>query len=252
LDELTALRIEQEKRFEQSNLRFEQMDQRFEQVDQRFEQMDQRFEQVDQRFEQMDRRFEQVDRRFEQVDRHFEQVDQRLIKIEGRLEGIDNKLIDLDSRLSYISEDLAGFKDFMRLHFGQFQTKIGKKMEDTIAGALRYALRRPDIQPSSIKLRQFFTDEQGKIFRPGKIIELDILAQDGELTIFEVKSAPKVSEIEYFSDKVDLVRLLQPDKKVSGVVVVLAAEFAIKKACDRLGLILVPEYKSTDELIGDG
>jgi tetrahydromethanopterin S-methyltransferase subunit G len=40
--------------------------------------MNKRFEQVDKRFEQVDKRFEQVDRRFEQVNKRFEQVDKRL------------------------------------------------------------------------------------------------------------------------------------------------------------------------------
>jgi tetrahydromethanopterin S-methyltransferase subunit G len=40
--------------------------------------MNKRFEQVDKRFEQIDRRFEQVDKRFEQVNKRFEQTDKRL------------------------------------------------------------------------------------------------------------------------------------------------------------------------------
>jgi len=85
-EELKALRVMSEARFEASEKRFESLQRemiaRFEVVDKRFEslqrEMNARFEAVDKRFESLQRemiaRFEAVDKRFESMDKRFSMV----------------------------------------------------------------------------------------------------------------------------------------------------------------------------------
>ena len=74
-EELKALRVLMDERFEFMERRFEAVDKRFEAVDKRFEDMDKRF---GERFEDMNKRFEYLigylDRRFEAVDTRFEDL----------------------------------------------------------------------------------------------------------------------------------------------------------------------------------
>ena len=67
-EELKALRVLMDERFEFMERRFEAVDKRFEAVDKRFEDMNKRFEDlighIDKRFETVDKRFETVDKRF--------------------------------------------------------------------------------------------------------------------------------------------------------------------------------------------
>jgi len=189
-----------------------------EQTEKHFERIDQRFEQVDRRFEQMDRRFEQVDRRFEQVDRRFEQVDRRF-------DQLDQKMDDL--------------RDWVQLVVGRFQVRAGRKLEDVVAGTLRLALKRPDISPDRIQLRQKLVDETGLIGPAGRSYEVDILADDGQITVFEVKSVCEAEDVDRLYDKMTLVRALHPDRKVECVMVALGAEEEAKARCAEYNIPLV-------------
>jgi hypothetical protein len=212
LVELRASRQETRERFSQIDQRFEQVDQRFQQVDQRFQQVDQRFQQVDQRFQQVDQRFQQVDQRFQQVDQRFEQV---------------------------VSE-IRGLRSWMELNVGGFQTKVGRRLEDVVAGAFCYGLERTDIGPEHVKLRQKITDNEGVVFRAGKTRELDIIALADEIIVFEVKSTADFDDIDDLADKVDLVRHLNSGKKTEGVLVMLGAEQGHREMCEKKDLRLIP------------
>jgi len=181
--------------------------------------MNQRFEKVDQRFEQVDQRFEQVDQRFEQVDQRFEKVDQRF---EGVIQEIRN------------------LRDWVEMIAGRLQTRAGRNLENICAGALRLGLKRPDVSPENILLRQKIKDTDGHVYKPGKEKEVDIWAHDGELLIFEVKSAPDAEDVDNFADKVELVRILNPDKTVSGVFIAVGVEEEVRRQCRIRNIQLIP------------
>jgi hypothetical protein len=223
-DNLTDFRQSTERRFDQIEERQDGTDQRLDKIDQRFEQVDQRFEQVDQRFEQVDQRFEQVDQRFDQVDQRFDQVDQRFDQV--------------DRRFDEMSQSFADLKDWVTLNVGRLQVRAGRSLEDVVAGAMRVALKRPDIQPQSIKLRQKIRDEEGVVFARGKQKEVDLIVSNGEYLVFEVKSAAEVEDVDDFADKVDLVKHLNPNKVVRGVFITLAPEPDVQQRCKDLGIEL--------------
>ena len=191
-----------------------------------FEHIDQRFAQVDQRFEQVDQRFAQVDQRFAQVDQRFAQVDQRLA--------------EMTQQMGALSADTRQLRDWVELIAGGLQNRAGRNLEKVVAGALRLGLKRSDIAPEQVKLRQKISDPLGLVFKAGKEKEVDIIAQNGELLVFEVKSAPDNDDVDDFADKVALLRLQRPDKQVQGVFVAVGAEETIRQRCREQGILLIP------------
>jgi len=163
----------------------------------------QRLDQIDQRFEQIDQRFDQIDQRFDQMDKHFEDL-----------------------------------RNWVELVIGRAQVRSGHNLEDVVAAALRVALKCPDIRAESIRLRQKIVDTDGLVFPRGRQKEVDLIATDDEYIAFEVKSAAEVEDVEDFAEKVELLRLLNPDKKVRGVFVTLAPEPDIRQRCEELGIEL--------------
>jgi hypothetical protein len=242
---------------EETKQRFEQVDQRFEQVDQRFEQVDQRFEQVDQRFEQVDQRFEQVDQRFEQVDQRFEQVDHTIAELREdmnlRFEQIDRNFGEVKSEQLQMRRDIAkiyaeqtnmnrrmeGMEKWVKFVTGDLRNEKGQTMEDMFAAALRYGLKNPDIKPEHIHLRQRLVDTEGLVFPKGFETDIDIIAQNDEILVFEVKSTAKKSEVEMHAVRTQLVALQNPAKKVRGIFITLAAHENIRQRCADLGIELV-------------
>lgn len=179
----------------------------------------QRFDRVDQRFEMVDQRFESIDQRFESIDQRFDRVDQQFSEIRREIEGL---------------------KDWMHLNVGGFQTRAGKRLEDVVAGAFCFGLKRSDFKPEHVRLRQKLTDTDGVVFRAGKTREVDIIAHGSGVIVFEVKSTADADDIEDLADKVALVRHLNPGQKVEGVLVMLGADREHRELCEKYGLTLIP------------
>jgi hypothetical protein len=221
LDELTALRLEQ-------NQQFQKVDQRFEQVDQRFEQVDQCFVQVRQEMREQGEQLRQEMR---------EQGEQLRQEMREQGEQLRQEMREQGEQLRQEMRDL---RDWVELIGGRLQNRVGRRLEDIVAGALRLGLSRPDVDPQNVRLRQKISDPTGLVYKPGKQKEVDLVVQDGELLVFEVKSAADVDDVDDFADKVELVRLQNPDKLVTGVLVALGAEAEIRQHCARRQVQLIP------------
>jgi hypothetical protein len=240
LSELRELRGEVRHFRQETQERFEQIDRRFEEIDRRFEQIDKRFEQIDRRFEEIDRRFEQIDKRFEQIDRRFEEIDRRFEGIDRRFEGIDRRFEGIDQQFAALRQMIADEHDWVELTVGGLQRRSGRKLEEVVAGALRVALRRSDIKPEQIRLRQRIVDEKGVVGLPGqRHFEIDILAQDGKISVFEVKSYCEWEDVDRLADKVTLVRSLNPGVEVEGIMIAMSIGDEVRERCRELGITLV-------------
>ncbi len=199
----------------------------------------QSFEQIDQRFEQVDQRFEQVDQRFEQVDQRFEQVDQRFDDMHQTQLGMKRDIAKIQHGQERLIEKIDGQEKWLKLVIGDLRNEKGQTLEDLVAAALRYGLKNPDINPENIRLRQKLVDTEGQVFKPGFSTEIDLIAEDGTLTVFEVKASAKPGDVYLFSMKVELVAVQNPDKQALGVFISLEAGEEVKQQCAEYGLALV-------------
>lgn len=173
-----------------------------------FRRTDERFEQVEEEmragFRRTDERFEQVDKRFEDMNRNFDDL-----------------------------------KSWVGVVVGRFQNRAGRSLEDMAAGTLRLVLKRKDIDPGSIKLRQKIADPEGLIGPKDRSYEADILAEGNSLLVFEVKSYCDLEMAERFADKVMLVRHLNPDKTTDAALIVLEPGAEVLEYCRKYGISAV-------------
>jgi len=238
--ELRQILEEISKSREESNKRFEEMDRRFEQrqieIDKRFEEMDRRFEQrqieIDKRFDAMDKRFDAMDKRFDAMDKRFDAMDKRF-------DVMDKRFDVMDKRFDVMDKQFEDQKDWVSTVIGGLQGRAGRNLEDTIAGTLRVALKRKDIKPESIKLRQKIQDDDGIIGPKGRDYEFDILMHNGETAIFEIKSYAETEDVLRFNDKVELAKqklgLINPSK----IFITLQKHKDMMNTCKETGVELV-------------
>jgi chromosome segregation ATPase len=230
--EVNQLRDDMNQRFDQIQ---QEMDRRFEQMQQ---EMDRRFEQMqekmDRRFEQMqqemDRRFDlmqkEMDRRFEEEKRERKDMMRRIIKVESAVERMDKKITQFDAWLNVVT--------------GNVGEKRGQEAEQLFALGLGYGLKRADIKPETIQLRQMFMDAEGIVFpKKGKYIEVDILAENGKLSVFEVKITAVDTDVVTFARKVQLVQHQNPEKPVNGIFISPNASEEVKQCCAEYDLAFV-------------
>ena len=157
----------------------------------------------------------EVNERFEKVDEQFDQVKQQMAETKDRT-------------------------DKLALAVGGFQRRAGRKLEDVVAGALRYGLKRQDVSADNVRLRQKLVDVEGVVGPAGRTYEVDILIDNSSLLVFEVKSAAcKVEEVDRFADKVELVRRQHPDKAVEGALISLEPANTVKARCAEWGIQII-------------
>jgi hypothetical protein len=223
VDELRQQRLETAARFEALQA---EMDRRFEALQ---AQMDRRFEalqaDMDRRFEAMDRRFEalqaDMDRRFEAMDRRFE--DLRTGTNEGFLE-IKNAL------------------NLIQLQVGRFTERVGHRLEDVVAAALRFGVGRADIDPGRVRLRQRFVDVEGKLGRKGRKAEIDVVAATSDKTyLMEVRTTAKARDVEALVERAAFAAALLglPPGGYEVVLATLSRSDELLDACHEAGVTLI-------------
>ncbi len=157
------------------------------------------------------------------------EVDERFEKVDDQLDQLNHQMTDVKDR-----------SDKLALAVGGFQRRAGRKLEDVVAGALRFGLKRQDVSADNVRLRQRLEDVEGVIGPAGRTYEVDILIDNSSLLVFEVKSAAcKVEEVDRFADKVELVRRQHPDKAVEGALISLEPADTVKAHCAERGIQII-------------
>jgi len=262
---IDLLRADMEQRFEQVDKRLAQVDKHLEQVDKRLEQVDNRIDllraDMERRFEQADRRIdlmhEDMEQRFLQVERRFEQVDKRIDlmreDMERRFELADKRFDDMHKTQLGMKRDILKIQEsqdrvirrldlqenWFKIVTGRMGTEKGQLLEEMFASGLSYGLKNPDIKPESILLRQHISDD-GEILKGYPYYgEVDLIAEDGKLTVFEVKATALINDVDTFALKIRVVKALNPDKDVHGVLISIGASSRVNDYCKKHGLELV-------------
>jgi len=169
----------------------------------------------------------------EDMNRRFEQVHQDHLKLKRRI-------IKLESGQDLILNRMTGMEAWLKVISGNLGTEKGQTLEDLFAIALRYGLKNPDIKPETILLRQELVDVNGEIFlRKGYGTEVDLIAENGQLTVFEVKAHGEMDDVDWFVMKVELLRRQQPTQPVRGVFISPGAGEKMKQRCIEFGVELL-------------
>jgi len=211
---------------------------------QRFrEQTDRRLEQIDQ---QLKAQWEELARHREELALYREQLTLLREEMERRFAAQHQEILELRrdvARLQHghemILKRLDGQEAWLRLIIGELRAEKGRTLEDMFAEGLRYGLKNPDITPEKLRLRQKVVDATGQIFEPGFETEVDLIAEDDKLAVFEVKATAKPGDVGFFALRVKLVAAQNPDKTVEGIFISPGAGEEIRQRCAEYGLTLV-------------
>jgi hypothetical protein len=175
----------------------------------------------------------------QEMERRFESVDQQFVEVRSDILQIKRKIVKLQAGQENILKRLDGQENWLRMTIGSLHSDKGETLEDMFAAGLRYGLKDDEITADTIRLREPLVDEEGLVFEKGYGTEVDVIAQNGRLTVFEVKATAKAGEVDFFAWKVKLVRAQNPTLQVRGVFICLGAPSVVKRRCRENGLELL-------------
>jgi len=181
-----------------------------------------------------------VDQRLDGVDQRLDGVDQRLEKVEKTQLEMRRDMAKLNAGQENIIKRMDSMEAWMKFLTGSTGNEKGSTSEDLVAAALRYGLQEDDIDADTIRLRQPLSDPTGLVFQGGYKSEIDIIAQNGHITIFEVKTTyVKPGEVAIFAFKRDLFGLQNPGIEVKGLLIVSGANERTQQECDEYDIQLL-------------
>ena len=206
---------------------------------QRFDELHEFRQETNQRFDELHEFRQEANQRFEQVDQRFEQVDQRLERLENGQLVLRRDVVKLQSGQDYLIRRMEGMEAWIRLIAGQIRNEKGEVAEEVVALGLRFGLGQPDVKAENIRLRQKLVDNEGLVYPIPFETEVDLVADNGELLVFEVKSSGKYREVSDFALKLRLLRAQNPDKRVRGVFIAPVPSDDVRRLCLQYGIELV-------------
>lgn len=184
---------------------------------------------------------------FATVDQRFDTVDQRLDEARKERLGLKRDIAKLQHGQEMILKRMDSQDAWLKIQSGGVWREKGHSLEDMFAIALSYGLKNPHLSAEKIRLRQKLVDVKGLVFKAGFTTEVDLIVEDDKLTVFlvfEIKSTPKGSDVDFFALKVELVALQNPDKQVRGIIISPGTTEDLEQRCREYGLELVSEPRS--------
>ncbi len=139
-----------------------------------------------------------------------------------------------------IDKETTQFEAWLKIITGNVGDEKGQALKQLFAHDLNHCLKNREVKPETIQLRQKFLDTECLIYlKKGRYIEADIIAEDGKLTVFEVKTSAVGTDVATLARKVKLIQIQNPDKQVQGIFISLGAKDEVKQCCQEYDLELI-------------
>ena len=131
-----------------------------------------------------------IQQRFEAVDRRFEAADQRFEELIATM----NKRFEMqDTRIQEVLWNLKS----LTLAVSRIESKEGILFEKAVLDLMKDTLNLENIDPEKIR-KEFISDPEGEVFFPGYTTDIDVLLENNNTYLIEVKSTAGSQDIAHF------------------------------------------------------
>jgi hypothetical protein len=101
-------------------------------------------------------------------------------------------------------EELTRVVGELRVAMGSLGRRWGRDLERTVLELYRHALEERGVEPGRVE-RFVYTDVDGRFYRRGARVEVDVYIHDERMYLVEVKSHAELDDVERFYDKARIV-----------------------------------------------
>ena len=169
--------------------------------------------------------FQEILKRLDEHDKRLSEITEILRRHEELLKRHEEILSDHGKTLSELVKAVGELKVAM----GSLGRRWGVDLEKTVLKIYKDALESRGIEPGKVE-KFIYTDVDGKYYRQGARLEMDVYIHDDKVYLIEVKSHAELDDVEWLFDKARIVgRILGREVKR----VILIAINIDKEALDR-------------------
>jgi len=220
LDELRRLREDFNKRFEEVNKRLEEHGKILAEHSKRLEEQGKRLEEHSKRLEELTKALEEQGRRLEEFGRRLEEQGRRLEENSRRLEELTKVVGEL------------------KVGVGSLGRRLGRDLEKTILKLYERFLAERGVEAERVE-KFVYRDVDGRFYRRGARIEVDVYLHDKAMYLIEVKSYADHEDIEWFYEKAHIVEKILGKKANKLIVVAVDVDKSALERAEELGVDVV-------------
>jgi hypothetical protein len=166
------------------------------------------------------------EKKWEEAFKRFEAIEKTLIEHTKILEEHTKILQEHSKRLEELSRAVAQ----IHVTLGRLGGRWGRNMEKMVLEIFKKVLEERGIEPGKVE-RFEYVDWDGRFYKRGARIEIDVYVHDEKLYLIEVKSHADYDDVEYFHDVAQVVEKIL-NKKADKLILVATSidENAFKRA----------------------
>jgi hypothetical protein len=154
-----------------------------------------------------EKRWEENEKRWIEAFKRFEAIEKTLLEHTKILEEHSRILQEHTKILEEHSkrlEELERTVVRIEINLNRLGGRWGRNMERTVLELFRKVLEERGIEPGRVEKFEYI-DRDGKFYKKGARIEVDMYIHDEKLYLIEVKSLVEYGDVEYFHDKAQIV-----------------------------------------------
>ncbi|MEM0234426.1 DUF3782 domain-containing protein [Thermofilum sp.] len=241
LEELKKLRQDfqahlelEEKRWEENRKRWEENNKRWEENDKKWEQVFKKLEEHSKILEEHSEILEQHSKILEEQRKLLEEH-RKVLEEHTKILQQHSKMLEEHSRqLQEQGKSLAELK----VVIGSLGRRWGSDLERTVLEIYRQALETKGIKPENVA-KFTYEDVEGKYYRKGAKIEVDIYMHNDTTVLIEVKSRAELEDVEWFLDKAGIVEKIIGRKADKLIIVAVNIDKDAYERAQALGIDVV-------------
>jgi len=132
-------------------------------------------------------------------------------------------------------EELTRAVGELKVAVGSLGRRWGRDLERTVLELYRHALEERGIEPGRVE-KFVYTDVDGRFYRSGARIEVDVYIHDGKMYLVEVKSHAELEDVEWFYEKAGIVERILGRKAERLIIVAVDIDKEALERAQQLGI----------------
>lgn len=178
-------------------------------------------EMEEKRWEENEKRWEKNEKKWQETFKILEEHRKRLEEHSRILEGYGKRLEEHSRILEEHGkrlEELTKVVGELKVAIGSLGRRWGIDLEKTVLELYKHSLKERGIELGRIE-KFTYKDIDGRYYRRGAKIEVDVYAHDEKTYLIEVKSHAELEDVEWFFEKANIVEKIL-GKKVDKLIIV--------------------------------
>jgi hypothetical protein len=178
--------------------------------------------------------FQEILKRLDEHDKRLSEITEILRRHEEILKRHEEILSDHGKTLNELVKAVGELKVAM----GSLGRRWGVDLEKTILKIYKDALESRGIEPGKVE-KFIYTDVDGKYYRPGARLEIDVYIHDDKVYLIEVKSHAELDDVEWLFDKAAIVGKILGRKIERVILVAVNVDKEAFERANQLGIDVI-------------